>query len=91
MANNTENLLAKVIGYTIGIFLIPAAFYWYNHVLYWRQLTYWQWFIIAIGWIIAAWWMKPIRRVMALVFVVCILAQFMSFAGVITLPLIKPA
>lgn len=88
--SKTETALVKLIGYIIAILLCPLVFYWYNHVLYWKQLSYWQWFIVAIGWIVSVHTVKPLRHLAALVFVACLLIQCLAWVGVVTPPLIKP-
>ena len=81
---------SNLLGYLLGLFLIPAIFYWSNHVLYWNQIGYWQWMIVGIGWMIVATMHKSAAKAMAPVFVVCVLLQFAAWAGIVALPLIKP-
>lgn len=86
----TEESLTGLIGYIIGFFLIPWLFYWYNSVLHWYQLGYWQWFLITLGWIVAHKLFPPARFMAGAIGFVCVMAQVLGWAGVIALPLIKP-
>lgn len=87
---NKHQALGQFLGYVVAIFLVPAIFYWYNHVLHWRQFTFWQWFIIGLGWMVVVKMVKPLHWLAGLIGATCIMAQCLAWAGIITLPLIKP-
>lgn len=85
----TESAISSIIGYIVAVFLVPLFFLWYNVVIGGPRLSYWQWLLIGIGYLIAATGFRPLKWVAGLIGGICIIAQFASWAGVLELPLVK--
>lgn len=81
---------AKIAGWFILLPSFAAVFYWWNHVLYWHQLTYMQWLVVGTGYTLAFSLFKPLKYINGMILATCIVAQCLAWVGAIALPLIRP-
>lgn len=90
MSEQEDKAMAYVIAFTVGPLVIGLVFKWYNYVLFRPMLSYWQWMIIAFAYLILYNCNKKlVGFIMFPVFAASVVGQALSWAGIVTLPLIK--
>lgn len=76
-----------MIGWTIGAFIGGWILYWYNHVLFAPQYSYWQWVFIGFAVSLCSHVFVPVKYAITTIFCACVIAQFCAWANVFSLPL----
>jgi hypothetical protein len=90
-----NNILTTITIHTIATVIGAGIFYWYNHVLYHTQLSYFQWLCFStINYMFFSNKQSQIspvgrahRHIVSIVFLICIVLQVGKWIGVNNLPL----
>lgn len=85
----TDSKSTTFAGFLIVIPLGGAILYWYNHVLFHPQQSFWLWLCMAV---VVIWMQKAfkwLQNITGIVFFVCLVCQILSWFSVITLPIFK--
>ncbi len=86
---NKDDGCAVLVILTVFIWPYAAIMRWENSVIWWNVFTYWQWVIISIP-LLILYKNFLVRTALQLSGAVALIVQFAYWAGIVTLPLIKP-
>jgi hypothetical protein len=84
-----KTLSQHIIGYIIGVFMVGLILYWYNHVLFIKQIGYWKCCILAVPFSLAAYAAPWIKYLYSALFIFVFFCQVLKWIDVISLPVFK--